>query len=362
MPSILYSSISGQAVGGGQQSLLLLLKSINRSLYHPVLVCPDRGDFVDTAESLGVTTEIVPMPRLAALRVRSILKLISIIRKYHISIIHADSARQVFYLGMAARLAHIPLLWHIRVGDRGNPLYESFLRLLSTKIVAVSQAAASRFGESSTKIAVIHNAVDTDLFSPKTSGETIRSEFNIRDSIIVGTMGQLLPKKGQDIFIRAAAEVAIRSKGNIAFMIVGRGRTEYELSLKKLAAECGILASTIFTGFRTDIPQIMAAFDIFVLATSYIEGLSRVIIEAMAAGKPVIATDIGGNHEALIDGVTGKLIPLNNKAALAEAMQMLIEDKSRRRIWGENGRNVTLERFNARTITAAIEKEYAGLI
>jgi glycosyltransferase involved in cell wall biosynthesis len=364
MINILYSSISGRSVGGGQQSLLLLLTKIDRATFNPVLVCPDKGDFADAAKSLGIVTEVVATPKLAASNFSSIAKLVSIIRRYHISIVHADSARQVFYLGIAARITRTPLIWHIRVGDRGNRLYEELLYALSSRIIAVSHSAASRFGKSylsNSKIRIIHNAVDITVFSPQVSGESVKNEFNISDKIIFGTMGQLLPRKGQDIFIHAAAETAARFKNRLIFMIVGTGTSQYASYLKKLAADHGLEASTIFTGFRSDIPRVMASFDVFVLATSYVEGLSRVIIEAMASGKPVIATDIGGNREAVIDGVNGKLIPPCDVTSLSNAMCTLASNELLRKQLGSKGRRLAQEKFDIKDNVASIEALYKEL-
>jgi glycosyltransferase involved in cell wall biosynthesis len=363
--TILFSSISGQMTGGGQQSLLLLLKNLDRSRFKPLLLCSCEGALTAFAESLDIETILLKTPRLIAVNLSAIITIIKIVKKHHVKIIHADHPRQAFYLGFAARLAGVPMVWHIRVGNRGNRLYERIIYALASKVIGVSHAAVSRFEKKKQfdkKTSVIYNAVDLVAFSPDIQGKRIRDEFSLGNKIVIGTMGQLLPRKGQELFIRAAAEISKTHKGKVRFMIVGAGTTEYTAHLKKHSADFNLNDDILFTGFRTDIPQLLASFDIFTLATTYLEGLSRVLIEAMAAGKPVIATRIGGNLETIVDGVTGILIAPDDVGDLAKAMVTLIDDSKLRTNMGCKGRQLALDRFDITKNIEAIEMIYRDLL
>lgn len=358
---ILFSSISGQMVGGGQRSLLLLLEGLDRNRYKPFLICPDNGDLSKSANDLGLETWHIPMPSLKALKISVILKVIKIVRENRIDLIHADSPRQAFYLGIAALLTGKPMLWHVRVGYSQNPLFDYLLYLLSKRVITVSKAAADRFryvpGKKK-KIVIIHNAVDPERFGPHIDGGQIRKALGLQNSIVVGTAGQILPKKGQDLFIRAAAKVTKRCNNSVRFLVVGEGERPFVDSLKREAEGLGIADLVTFTGFRKEMPQIMRAIDIFVLVSTYKEGLSRVIIEAMATGIPVIAFCVGGNIEVINSGINGYIVPTKSIDGVADAIVELVTDTRKRMEMGRNAREHIVKHFNLKTQVEKIQSIY----
>jgi glycosyltransferase involved in cell wall biosynthesis len=146
-------------------------------------------------------------------------------------------------------------------------------------------------------------------------------------------------------------------------MIVGEGNSAYREKLEELSKNLGLSGTIVFTGFREDIPRIMNMLDIVVLSsTTHLEGLSRVIIEAMASSKPVIATNSGGNPEAVEDGATGLLVPPEDPNRLAKSILILIKDKTKRNQMGEAGRKRAEKLFNIEKNVFRIEKVYEELL
>jgi glycosyltransferase involved in cell wall biosynthesis len=367
--NLLFTTITGQMIGGGQRSLLLILEKLNKKRFKPFLICPSEGDFTDKAEKLGIETTIIKTRSLKRFNFFSnaatIFKLIKFIKQKNIDLIHTDAPRQTFYAGIAARLAGKPLIWHVRISDPEENFYDKFLLTLSSKVIAVSKAVRERLEEvapRSDKFVVIYNGVDLTEFSSQLPDKKIKEEFGIEDDLIlVGTVGQLIPGKGQDIFLRAAAQVS-KLFPNVKFIIVGDGNEAYRKKLEDLSKELRIAEKVIFTGFREDIPQIMSSLDIFVLSSTNLEGFSRVILEGMASRKPVIASRVGGNPEAVEDGKTGIIVPPEDPAPLADAILELVKNEDKRSQMGEAGRRRVEKLFSIEKNIAQIEKLYEELL
>ena len=159
-------------------------------------------------------------------------------------------------------------------------------------------------------------------------------------------VGQIAPWKGQEDFLKAAAEV-LKKEQAVRFLVVGDAIFNKELSLEKLkeiSGQYGIGNKVIFTGLRKDIPQIIACLDILVLP-SWREPFGRVMLEAMAMVRPVIATDCGGPGEIIINGETGVLVPIKKPTLLAESMIKLLRNPNERRKLGEAGYKLVRSRF-----------------
>jgi glycosyltransferase involved in cell wall biosynthesis len=254
----------------------------------------------------------------------------------------------------------------VRVSTPEKKSFEKFLFNRAHKVIAVSKAASQRFQEfesAQEKVVIIYNGVDLTEFTPQPPDSQLREEFGIeKDRILVGTLGQLIPGKGQDVFLKAAAQV-IKQTPEVKFMIVGDGNQFYRQKLEDLSKDLGLSGKVVFTGFREDIPRITSLLDISVLpSTTHLEGLSRVIIEAMASSKPVIATNSGGNPEAVEDGITGILVPPEDSHSLAESILDLIKDETKRNRMGEAGRTRAEKLFSIENNISQIEKIYEELL
>ncbi len=195
-PTILFTSLSGQMLGGGQRSLLLLLERLDRKRYNPFLVCPSQGGLIQKAQKLDIETAVVKMPRIKSLNIFStaatVLKFKEFIKKKNVDLIHTDSPRQALYAGRAAKATGIPLIWHVRVSTPEKRSFEKYLFNHAHKVIAVSQAVSQRFERfplAQEKVVVIPNGVDLNEFIQKPLDKRVKEEFNIQGSeILVGTL------------------------------------------------------------------------------------------------------------------------------------------------------------------------------
>jgi glycosyltransferase involved in cell wall biosynthesis len=245
---------------------------------------------------------------------------------------------------------------------------EKFVTGFSTKIIAISESVKQKFSfvKDKNKLIKIGNAVDLDEFNPEMKrGEKVKEELQIgRDEKVVGTVGRLYPLKGIDVFLKAVSKVE-RKNAKIKFLIVGEDSSSgaYRKMLERQAEEMGVTRDVIFTGFREDIPELLSAMDVFVLPSlEDYEAFGRVVIEAMAMAKPIVATRSGGVPEIVEEGVTGILVPPGDAEAMAEAIVTLLLDETGAKKMGLEGRR-RIERFyGLRTHLEKIECLYLHLL
>lgn len=365
MCNILYLSPSS-SLWGARKSLLILLDNLNKKKYTPVVVCPHEGALIKELRSRNIKTKFIRFRGWRKLRnaffIPSIIfSLTRLIKEERISLIHCNEFWLNPYAVFAAKITHIPCITHIR-----TPINEAKIRQYlfswTNKIVTVSDSIAKPFHEFpkiKNRVKTIYNGVDVKEFNPNIKAKQIKVELNLlKENWVVGTVGQLYSDKGQKTFLEAAKIVLLKNK-KVRFLIIGEAKKEKsKLDLQKTVKDLDINSYVIFTGFRKDIPQILSSMDVFVLP-SLKEGFSRSIIEAMAVGKPVITTPAGGNSEAVVDRVTGFLVPFNNSGILAEKILELLNDKKRMQKMGEEGRKRVEDNFTVEHYVKGIEEIYS---
>ena len=207
------------------------------------------------------------------------------------------------------------------------------------------------------KLILIYNGVDPFPFEStiSTRAEMRRElEINFHERVII-VVANLIPYKGHADLLEAASMV-LKQIPETIFLLVGEDRG-IQKNLERQAIALRILDRVRLMGRRQDVPQILAASDLSVLP-SHEEGFSNVILESMAAGLPVVATCVGGNPEAVVDGVTGWLVPPRNPKALAAKMIDLLNNPAKARIWGERGRRRVKEHFATERMVAKHLKLY----
>jgi glycosyltransferase involved in cell wall biosynthesis len=357
-----------ESVGGAERSLLLLLKHLNRDRIQPLLAC-SAGPLAEQAAAIGVPIHPVPMPRLrgqagAPLDLwRGARVLVDVVRREKVAIVHSNVMRASFYGALACRLTHCSFVWHVRdIHARG--WYVRMMKKLADRTIAISRAVALPIGDS--HAAVIYNGLDLHEFDPSSiDGVAFREELGVTgDTLLVGVVGRVRPWKGQRSFLEAASQVAERVSG-VHFLVVGDtifpAKEDYVGELKRFAQDQGIAGSVTFTGHRSDVAQILAALDLLVHC-SEAEPFGRVLIEAMAMAKPVVAFADGGVPEVVVDGETGLLVPPGDVAALAWRIEDLLCDESLRRAMGQKGRARVEAMFTAEQMTRKVENLYEELL
>jgi glycosyltransferase involved in cell wall biosynthesis len=334
----------------------VLFEGIDRARYEPLLICPEPGPFVGTMRDRGITTAVV---RLAPLiNPMALVRLASLLARHKVGVLQTHGARSNFYGAVAGRLAGVPVIIatvHNALGDYEiSPLrrgiYAAALRRalrLVDRVVCVSEALRQdtqrSLGVPSERVATIYNGLDPTRFRRARDSRAIRAELRIGDGPMLLAVGRLTEQKGHRYLLEALPALLGEWPG-LRCVIVGDG--ELRVELPEVAARLGVAHACSFTGARPDIPDLLAAADLAVLP-SVSEGFPFILLEALAASKPVVASRIEGVTELIRDGQTGSLVPPRDPAALAEAARALLRNPDRARALAAAGERLVRERFTA---------------
>ena len=298
----------------------------------------------------------------------SIYKLYKLLTSHKFDIIHTHAYSAGTIGRISAFLAGIPVIisHNHSVYDYYNRYYhfvEWLLSLITDRVICISDIV-NRFANetqriNARKLITIHNGIDSKytVSEKRTSG--LRKELDIpTDHSVICTITHMEEHKGL-AYLLESASLLLQSRNDVSFLIVGEGSLKEEL--RKLCVILKIEKNVIFAGERSDIPEILSLTDIFVLP-SLREGLGLVILEAMACGKPVIATNVGGVPEVVKDGVSGTLVPPKDPEALYSAMKELLDDREKQKTMGSNGKKICDLSFNSKVMMRKIEDLYDSLI
>jgi glycosyltransferase involved in cell wall biosynthesis len=222
------------------------------------------------------------------------------------------------------------------------------------------KALVERAGIPSARVMTIAAGVDTARFHSGVSGKTVRDALGLGATRkVVGVVANIRGSKGHRYFIQAAPLV-LRDVRDARFLIVGDG-VGFE-DVRRHVHEMGLEASVIMTGFRRDIPEVLAALDVLVLPSIRSEAISQVLLQALAVGTPVVATAVGGSPEIIRDDETGRLVPPADAAALAGAILALLRDPARARALGRAGQALVQARYTVDATMACTTALYATLL
>ncbi len=357
--NILYTTSFARMTGGGQWSLYYLIKHLNKEILHPIVLCPGEGELAEEMKGIGAEMLYLDVGRIRRLNPLVLWKMISFIKQKQIDLIHTDSTTETFYAGIAARMMRIPLVWHIRVSER-EWFLDRILSLLSTRLILVANAISPRFTwiRDRHKTVVVHNGIDLEAFDNFPTTSSIRAEFNIsKDTVLLACIGRIEKRKGQEYLVSA-----MRYIDNVKLLLVGRGEEKYINEIKMLCNELGIYDRVFFAESRDNIPSVLKGIDILVVSSISGEGFPRVLLEAMAARRPVIATDDAGNPEAVEDGLTGYIVPTANISALAEKIKELVADKKKRTAMGQAGRKRLEKLFTIQQHVSRVQTLYHRIL
>ena len=368
MARSIYYYTDSRIFGGAERALFMLIEGLDRESWSPTVLI-ERGEgaeiLTEGAEKAGAEVEVVaPMP-LGATGARRTPALARFLRSRRPDVFHAHlSWPLAAKYGLAAAvlgrvpavLATLQLVPEMTV-DLSNRIQ---LRLIDRGIgryIAVSEDVKARLvelGWEARKIDVIYNAVEPERFDvPAPAG--LRSELGGSDErSVVLTIARLHDQKGHRFLLEAARDVT-----DAVFVFAGDGPERP--ALERQARELGVADRVRFLGHREDIPQLLAACDVFALPSLY-EGSPLAVLEAMAARRPVIASAIGGSSELIEDGVDGLLVPPGDAAALAAALRRLDGDEELRASLAERGRARVERDFTTAATTARVTGVYEDLL
>jgi glycosyltransferase involved in cell wall biosynthesis len=366
------------AIGGAQETVRTLAKYLPRVGY-PVVVCSfDDGPLRDEMARLEVPIELLPTRRHSVVSLPSFViemlrlrrRLLALVRAHHVGIVQTQGLGTLDFLVMTLRLGgHVRVWWtiqnqHFEVRAehlvrhgwllRPKRLTHRWLYLLGARLVdgviAVSDETARSFrevvGYRGDKLHVVFNAVDVERYPAAIDRDEVRARLGFGPGDHVMTMvGTFKRQKGHRYLVEAAANVIPRFP-RLHVLLVGDGALAEE-TRERIEAS-GLIGRVRLLGTRRDVPELLAASDSFVLPSLW-EGLPIALVEAMASRLPVIATEVSGTSQVMVDGETGWLVAPGDPAGLSEAMAELLSNPARASTMAAAGRERVAASFGART-------------
>ena len=373
--------VSAFAIGGTERHVVNLGHALDRSSFDLSFACLKR--FGDLLAEIDTRRTPISEYRVKSLfphkTLREQVRFARDLRRNRTQIVHSYNAYANIFALPAARLAGTPLVV-ASIRDTGiylTPIQNRVQKFLCrfADCILVNAEAVRRWlegqGYPAEKIAVIRNGVDLARFAGRPGNGAVRRSLGLPPRApLVAVFARLDQNKGLEFFLEAAAIVAARSP-SVRFLIVGDrlilkdgaivGDVERRESLENRARRLGLEGRVVFTGFRLDVPELLAEVAVSVLP-SLSEGLPNAVLESMAAGVPVVATRVGGVPEAVEDGASGILVPPGDGAALARAIGMLLEKPDLARRLGRAGRERAEGSFSLDRMVRRTQGLYVGML
>ena len=361
IPVVLAELAGSASYGGGERYLELLCDRLDRARYRALLICPEAGPFVGRMKERGVETHLVHLAPL--FNPVALWRLTRLLVRERVTILQTHGARANFYGRIAGRLAGVPVIistvhnslkdYEVRPFKRW--LYMYLLRLtlpLVHRIICVSDANRRDLIEECPAVAAktqtVYNGVDPSAFPSQPDRQTVRQELGTTQGPVLVTIGRLTDQKGHRYLLQALPRL-LETWPQLCCVFVGEG--ELRDALHDMAIDLGVEHACRFVGVREDIADILAAADLFVLP-SLSEGFPFVLLEALAMGRPVVASRVNGVPELIEDHKTGLLVPARDPQALAAAIREVLSDPTAASKMGADGRAVVRERFTVDQMVA----------
>src|SRR5574337_22889 len=338
----IYRSVGG-SYGGALVDLLNVVARLDPTRYQAPVLLSHGDEPMARLRRLGVEAVCLPLPPLRKGKSipflpSAVLRLRRLLRARAISLVHVNDADDAAIASIACRLVGIPCVAHLRsemAPSKFRKLYLQWADLL----IAVSEGVrgkAIQGGLPAEKVVTVYSGIDPERAKAARDCRSIRMERGISPkTLVVGSVANIVPKKGYDVLIRAVAK-ARHEIDDLTCLIVGADERGLQRELEQLGESLGLDGRLCFAGFQEDIFPYLDAMDLFVLA-SVDEGFGIVLLEAMACGKPIVATRVDGPPEIVEDGRTGLLVPPKDPDAMAKALVELLKDPKRRAYMGKQG-------------------------
>ncbi|MGE5285423.1 MAG: glycosyltransferase family 4 protein [Actinomycetota bacterium] len=347
--------------GGQEHRILLECREMIRRGHRAVVVCRPEAEIRRRAAEAGIPVH--PVPIRSSFDAAAVAEMVRLFRRERVDVVNTHSGKDSWVGSMAAKIAGVPLL--LRTRHISVPVRRGWYNLIyrwPDGYVTTGEMIREHLigvGIPPDRIVSIPTGVDVARFSPDISGDAVRAELGVKPGeSLVAMVGVLRSWKRHDVFLEAVRR--LRAGGApVRALIVGEGpqreRIEGEIAGKDLAR------AVRMTGYRQDIPEIIAASDVVVLPSDRFEGVPQVILQALAMGRAVVASPIGGIPEVVHHETTGLLCPAGDPPAYAEAIARLLADPTLRERLGAAGRELVLSRYSATAMCERTEEFYEFL-
>ena len=357
-------------VAGTERHLLHVLENLNKDKFNASVVCFSDGPLIDFLKKRGIDAWAIKRDSFFDLRAAK--ELYNLLKDKKFDLLHSHCGH---FSCIIAKIAKVPYIIETRHGlyfnyddlDKIN-FFEYLVNKYKAKMLDLTLTVSKidqdllteKFNVSHNKVKNIQNGIDVSVIG-KTSNDmaSIKKDLGIHNKDkIVGTVARFTEQKGLKYLIDSIQNVK-KEIPNSKFVIVGDG--ELKNQLISMATRNGNQTDIVFTGYRNDAINLMSTFDVFVLPSLW-EGMPYSILEAMALKIPVVATNVFGNKELIVDGKTGILVPPRNGEAIAEAIVVLLTDNKKAKEMGKEGYQRVKNSFSAKKMTEQIEQTYLELI
>lgn len=348
-------------MGGAGRYLFNLLANWDYDRYEVVVACPKAGELERQLKAKGIRVFALSGGE-NSLEFKHVGELMRIISEEKVDIVHTHAS-------LAGRIAgklsgcHIVMTRHGLKKVKKDIVHRVgtaiMTRALTDNIIAISRAVKINLMEAGVPadmIKIIYNGLDLDKF--KDVKPRMRRDFNLTGGPIIGTVARLVPEKGHEYAIKAMPGV-IKEFPGAHLVIIGDGPLKE--NLQRMSEELGVDEHVSFLGYQVQVESLEADFDVFVLP-SVSEGLGLALLEAMALGKPVVASEVGGIPEVVKNGISGLLVPPADEKALAQAIVSILSSKQRAYSLGEAARKAVYEKFSARVMVERTMEIYDKIL
>ncbi|MBN1622153.1 MAG: glycosyltransferase family 4 protein [Endomicrobiales bacterium] len=365
-------------IGGGERNLLDLVSNLDRDKFAPVVICPEEGPLTEELNKKGIQVIITKFGIakkvfgfIPVISISTISTFYNIIKNEKIDLINSNSYQGVLFTGIPAKLCKIPLVWTMHMWRLGSGIQGILINYFVSKVIAVSNAVKNYFIANSpvpeSKIETVFLGIDTKKYTKLNKRSDIRNEFAVKDNgPLIAIVGRFQAIKGH-IYFFEAAKLIKKEVPEIKFMVVGerifdrKDDKDYPGQIKQIISDFGLENDVIFTGYRTDIPDILSAIDVLVMS-SLKETFGLVLLEAMAANIPVVSTRCGGPEDIIEDSASGFLVKNMDPLSISNAVIKVLKNKQLRDEITNNAKNRVEQLFSINTQARKYESIYSSIL
>jgi glycosyltransferase involved in cell wall biosynthesis len=366
----LLETIRQGQIGGGESHLLSLVENLDRTRFDPVVLSFTEGPMVDRLQEMKIPVEVIPTTKPFNFTVWGKVK--DLMKRHQIQLVHAHGTRACSNVFQPASSLDLPLVYTIHgwsFHDDQHPLLKK-IRVMGEKLltrksdtnisVSLSNQQTGKKYFSEFESIVVNNGIDQQKFNPERKLKNIRQELGIpADATLILFVARFIHQKQPLLLLRSFA-LAAHKNPQLRLLMVGDGDQKPEALA--LVQQLGIADKVVFEKFRQDVPDVLAAADIFVLPSLW-EGLPIGLLEAMAMGKAIIGTRVDGTSEVIQHNQNGLLLDVEGlEQHLAEALLTLAADPEKCRMLGKAARATISNTYSASTMTRQIEEIYLKLL